>query len=332
MYIINGIDIDELDVNNEKDVRELIKLIRKDVFNNLSVFEQDKIIDKFVELTTSSEGLNKVGFIKGNNKVNAFEPQRMREIIDDLGVEGFKNLLRKSFTEGLVDMSVVRLCEIEDLMKKMEDGTISEDEISNLKDLLHKSSYTSDRDEVEFSTFAILNIYTSSFSTFNEEDKDGDLKLAKDAEPFILSAYISFLASFLSNTHNPIGKMFMKHGLEKTLLGIDDISADIGSLIINHCQENNIAPENAIMAMLNLLKTMATPLDTRLNYESDRIEEVFSGLCAAIFDKPELNDNDDDEYDEDEEESSDESTTKSANADNMESKNNKDIKKLLFDD
>jgi hypothetical protein len=162
---------------------------------------------------------------------------------------------------------------------------------------------------------------------------DKEVTLLRDAEPFINAAYITLLASLISKPDNAIGKMFDKHGFEKVQMSIADLTVKFSNMIIDYSKDNNIAPERTLIALANVIKILAGPLDTSLDtYPDDMLEDVLSNVLAAVYDIDLASSINELRKGSKDDKKNNDSTNKSANADKKESQSDKDIRKLLLDD
>jgi hypothetical protein len=154
-----------------------------------------------------------------------------------------------------------------------------------------------------------------------------DVTMLKDAEPFINAAYVNLLASFIGNKDNAISNMFNKHGFDKTMISLNDLTVKFANLIIEYSKDNDIPPERTMMALMSVIKILAGPINTSLDcYPDDKLDDIIGHILVTTSDG-----NNEDQMD-DLKDTSNDSTTKSANADKKESQDDNDIRKLLLDD
>ena len=316
--------LDNFNPNNRKDVERLLEYLKKDNFNSLSLDEQNKVIDLLIEISNKSAEditVHTIGIEKGSNGVVGLDLNR---IIDKMGYENFRNMMRESISRNGLQISSIGADEFHDLCKKANNGQLSEEETEKLRMVLDSEMVSlkyfahNDQEDVQFSTYSIMHLYFEMLKSAN----DKDIVMLQDAEPFVNAAYITLLGSLLSNNNNPIGKMFNKHGFEKVEVDITTISAQLTELIINFGQDNDIAPERVLIALMNVIKILSAPIHTSLEkYPKDKIGEILSNLLLAVHG-----------IDNDFEVPKNDSTNKSANADKKESNSDNDIRKLLLDD
>ena len=104
-------------------------------------------------------------------------------------------------------------------------------------------------------------------------------------------------------------------------------------MIIDYSKENNIAPESTLIALMNVIKILAGPLDTSLDaYPDDMLEDILSHVLTAVYDIDSPESLDELRKGSKDDKKTNVSTNKSANADKKESQSDDDIRKLLLDD
>ena len=340
----------------KEDIERLFEFLEKDKFSSLSLDEQNELIDIIIDISNdaNNNGNNVKGIGMIKNSIGELESIDIQGTIDEIGYESFRDSIREAILDNNLQITSVSLNEIKDLVEKMKNGTITKEEQLKLDIIMNDRINNNNDEDIEFSTYTVLHSYVSLINKYEQvKDKEEDLNLLKDAEPFVNSAYIALLASFMLRPDNAIGKMFNKHGFKKTQMAINDLSAKLFDIIVNYGKDNDIAPERILVALANVAKFITEPLNTSLDTgedtgEEDILEDLLSFLSiidskAFKKDKKELDLNEDkisecirkvQEGSKKANESNKNkkaSTKKSANADKKESKNN-DIKKLLLDD
>lgn len=322
---------ENFDPRNNEDIERLFSYLEKDKFNSLSFSDQNSVIDTLISISNKDCGdssVETIGMMKGSNGFTDFD---LQSIIDKMGYEPFREMMREAISRGGLTTSSINASEVTDLVEKMKNGTLTEKEREALDAIMsHEHLHCNDQEDIQFSTYSIVHLYTN---LLDQSIKDKEITLLRDAEPFINATYITLLASLISKPDNAIGKMFDKHGFEKLRLSIMDLTVKFSNMIIEYSKDNNIAPERTLLALMNVVKILAAPLDTSLDgYPEDMLEDVLSHVFAAVYDMDPPSSVDElRKVSKDDKENND-STNKSANADKKESQSDNDIRKLLLDD
>lgn len=316
---------------DDKDLERLFSYLDKEKFNSLSLSDQNEVIDTLINISDTSNNpdsnVKTIGMVKGSNGLQNFNIQH---IIDTMGYEPFREMMRKAISEGGLSMNSIPASEVQDLCEKLKNGNITEEEQEKLDMIMHSKFAHNDHEDVQFSTYTILHLYSG---LLDKAFEDKDITLLRDAEPFINSAYITLLASLISKPDNPIGKMFDKHGFGKVQMAITDLTVKFSNLIIDYSKENCIAPERTLIALMNVIKILAGPLDTSLDaYPEDMLEDILSHVLTAVYDIDSPESLDELRKGSKDDKKTNVSTNKSANADKKESQSDDDIRKLLLDD
>lgn len=321
---------ENFDPRNNEDIERLFSYLEKDKFNSLSLSDQNSLIDTLISISNKTYGdssVKTIGMMKGSNGFTNFD---LQSIIDKMGYEPFREMMRETISKGGLTTNSVNASEIKELVEKMKDGTITQEERDALDAIMGSNFHCNDHEDVHFSTYSIIHLYTS---LLNQATNDKEITLLRDAEPFINAAYITLLASLISKPDNAIGKMFDKHGFEKVRLSIMDLTIKFSNMIIEYSKDNNIAPERTLIALTNVIKILADPLDTSLNaYPEDMLEDVLSHVLTATYDMDSSSSVDELRKGSKDDKKNNDSTNKSANADKKESQSDNDIRKLLLDD
>lgn len=314
--------------DNEEDIQELFNYLEKDKFNNLSISEQNQVIDILISISNQVNNGSKIktiGLVRGSDGLTDIGIQKL---IDTVGYEKFRDIMRKTISQGQLQLSSLTPDDLESLYDKIKQGNLSDDELVKLHAILNNTLPNNSVEDVNFSSYTILHLYSSLLA---KNEKESEVKLLADAEPFMTAAYVSLLSAFLSRNDNAIGKMFSKHGFDKTKLAIDNLTAEFTNLIIDYSKEHDLAPERTMIALVNVLRILSSPVDTSMNCPDDKIGDV---LEHVLLGTTELSDGEHaiEEVRKHFNAKTKESTNNSANADIKESNNNHDIRKLLLDD
>lgn len=322
---------ENFDPRNDDDLKRLFSYLEKDKFNSLSFSDQNSVIDTLISISNKDCGdssVKTIGMMKGSNGFTNFD---LQSIIDKMGYEPFREMMREAISKGGLTTSSINASEVTDLVEKMKNGTLTEKEKEALDAIMsHEHLHCNDQEDVQFSTYSIVHLYTN---LLDQSIGDKEVTLLRDAEPFINAAYIALLASLISKPDNAIGKMFDKHGFEKVQMSIIDLTVKFSNMIIDYSKDNNIAPERTLIALANVIKILAGPLDTSLDaYPDDMLEEVLSHVLAVVYDIDPASSVDELRKGSKDNNENNDSTNKSANADKKESQSDKDIRKLLLDD
>jgi hypothetical protein len=318
---------DNFDPKNEDDIERLFSYLEKDKFNSLSLCEQNEVLDILLKISSKehnqTSNVKTIGLVKGKD---GFSDLSIQKIIDDIGYEPFREIMRDTISKGGLQFTALNRDDLRNLHDKAKNGNLSEDEIRKLRELLnvHHNSH----EDVHFSSYTVLHLYSNLLARAKDND---EIQLLSDAEPFINAAYVALLSAFLSRNDNPIGKMFTTHGFEKTKLAIDDLTLKLSDLIIEYSKEHDLAPERTMIALLNVVRTIAEPLETSMDYPKNKVGEVLEHVLIGLsgLDDPSSIDKLGNKLEKDVQE---DSSNNSANADIKESKNDVDIRKLLLDD
>lgn len=315
---------ENFDFEDPKEVERLFSYLDQEKFDSLSLSEQDEVIDTLISLSSKAEEGQNVhtrGFIKGSKGITNFNVQK---IIDEVGYEPFREVMRTAISKGGLKVGTLHMDEIKDLCERAENGTLTDEEEKLLKSLISFRPHINDPEDVQFSAYTVSHLYYG----FVERTKDSkDINALKDAQPFINAAFTNLLAAFIGNKDNAISSMFDKQGLDKVLVSLNDLTIKFANMIIEYSKDNDIAPERTTMALMNVVKILAEPLNTSLDcYPDDKIDDIVGNMLVTVSDE-----NAEDKMD-DLKSTSNDSTTKSANADKKESQDDNDIRKLLLDD
>lgn len=321
---------ENFDPRNNEDIERLFSYLEKDKFNGLSLDDQNSLIDTLISISNKSYGdssVKTIGMMEGSNGFTNFD---LQSIIDKMGYESFREMMREVISKGEFTTSSINASEVIDLVEKMKNGTITQEERDALDAIMGSNFHSNDHEDVHFSTYSIIHIYTH---LLEQETNDKEVTLLRDAEPFINAAYITLLASLISKPDNAIGKMFDKHGFEKVQMSIIDLTVKFSNMIIDYSKDNDIAPERTLIALANIIKILAAPLDTSLDgYPEDMFEDVLSHVLAVVYDIDQPSSVDELRKGSKDDKENNDSTNKSANADKKESQSDNDIRKLLLDD
>lgn len=314
---------------NNEEVKRLFSYLEKDKFNSLSLSDQNSVIDTLINISNKNYGdtsIKTIGMTKGSD---GFTNLDIQSIIDEMGYESFREVMRKAISKGGLSTNSVSASELANLVEKMKNGTITEEEKDVLDAIISNEFCYNSHEDIYFSTYSIIRIYTSLLKELAEDDK---VVLLRDAEPFVSAAYTTLLSSFISKPDNAIGKMFEKHGFEKVQMSILDLAVKFSNIIIEYSKDNDIAPERTLMALMNVIKVLAGPLDTSLDaYPEDTLKDTLSHVLDVVFDAAPDSSLDELRKGSKDEENNDR-INKSANADNKEYQSDNDIRKLLLDD
>ena len=337
--------LENFNIEDPNEIERLFEYLEKDKFSSLSFDEQDELLDFLIDCTNGKMcGSNKVttiGLIQGSK--HGFE---MSNLIDEVGKDKLKDILREAILSDQIHMNKIGLKDVTGAVERLKNGTASEEDMAMLDSIIksktgHPIFSNKDQKDVDFSTFAIIKAYCAYFDF---EDPDDETEFIKDIEPLIQATYCIAMAGIVSDSDNPVGKMFMKHGYFKVQKDIIDLTLKFSDLIVNYSKDNLIAPEKTFLALLNVLKIISGPLNISLdNYNEDKLEDALFHIMFAENEKDHEDidniikdsiDNDDD--DTDQEPISDvvehESDKSLANANKKESKSKPNIRKLLLDD
>lgn len=343
--------LENFNPEDPKDLERLFDYLDKDKFNSLSFDEQDELLDFLIDCTN--------GKMFGSNHVTALGLMKddmhgldMNEIINHVGKDKFKEMIRNAILNGQLHMNTVSSSDVEDILEKLKNGKASKQDMMLLNSIVksktgHGILDSKEQRDVEFSTFAILKAYCTYFDF---EDPDGDNMFIRDIEPFISAAFCIAMASAVSDEGNPLGKMFNKHGYFKVQKDVIDLTLKLSDLIVEYSKEHLIAPEKTFVALLNVLKILSGPMNLSLdNYDADKLEDVLFHIMFAETEKSHqeeklddiikeaiLDEEDEEDDDEDQapvnQEIKNENPKPLANANNKESNTKVDIRKLLLDD
>lgn len=332
--------LDDFDFNNSDDIERLFNCLDRDKFNSLSEFEKDEVIDKLISLSGENPELSMFNALKLVRKGKLID---LEELISEIGLDEVKRLLRETISEGNINVSKLNLSDvkdiqdIEDILQKLKDGNLSDlsnDDYERLLSLresmendLGIKNKKEDKMNLNFSSFALLHLYCD---VIKKNKKDEEVNAIKDAEPFINSAFIATFTSLISN-NNSIKNLYDKHGIEKVRMVIDNDTMKITDILISYCEENDISPERALIALLNSVRVLGGVINTSLEDYDDvkDLQDAFTNILGVFSG---LRDNEEFESKIKNGSKNDISKDyKSANADNKESQKT-DIQKLLFDD
>ena len=305
------------DVDNGNDLKQLMHFMEKEQFIKLTLEEQNAVVDALIKLAQDDGNVKVIGLIKDENGSN----MTPKDMIDRIGLENFRKMLRDAISEGVLSTHSISLKEFRDLCEKASSNTLTDDEKEKFDALVQSHFHYSDRDSLQFTTFALVRAFVS-FVKKDRQSTDDSAHFIEDAEPFIYSAYIALLTSMVTNSSSSFGKMFEKHGFDKVKLSIDNLTYKITNLLIDYSKENDIEPEQLLMALMNATKILAGPLNTSLHID-DNVKELDNDLIQILLNVFDLNIDKQNIYSK--------HSSESANADKSDNKQ-KDIRKLLFDD
>lgn len=254
---------------------ELMELITSKEFSDLSESEQDKLLDELIDLSVENakKGLA-IGmlFDKGN------ETLTLGEALNHFTRDEIRNLLRKALTGNAVQVSKLNEDDLQDLLHRLENGEITEEDKILLKtlapDILAK-------EQSMMQSFDQFDLLTSFLEFYEKEDASAGLISKKVApEPFINNAKCLVLACALADKSSNIRHIFEKHGIDRVMLMVKDILEDLTTIIIGYGQENDKDPTLVMLALCEVLKIMTSV--SRINSKNMPIDQ-FKTLAEALF-------------------------------------------------
>lgn len=265
--------------DTEKLVR-LFKCLNKEHFDSLSFDEQEKLLDEIVDTIEENNIPNNIVMQMINNNT---EKLTFKDILEKLGKDEFKKMLRDAISKDAFIETTIDLDDIKNVIEKSKKGlplTEREKDILKIIDGIMDSKM-SKKEDVGFTTFAILKILSGIIRQGSNKKDDDPLLYLKDLEPVVLASYIYSIACCLNNPSTIMSKTFRKHGLGKAMLTTYNTALSLSEHIIDYFKENNIEPEEAIVSLLYTVKTITAPLDMTLEgVDNDKIESLLESLLT----------------------------------------------------
>lgn len=311
--------------------KELLKNLRKDVFSSLSFEEQEKTLNELVRVLRQQQQTPGISSVFGmKNDDNKLVNVNIEDIINDMGEEAFKEMLRSAIMNDGFHFSALNKNDLENLLEKAKNGELSDEDKELLEAMfLEKHEHP---DHVNFSTYVILRTISGLLDDCDDEEINKDF--VRNPEPFAEALLTVITASLICNKDNAVGKMFHNHGLTKALSMDVDRVPEVADLLIEYFKKEDIAPERGLLIITTVLKILVSAMHINYkNIKTEDLEEYFSDLYSAIMFSTDDNNEKLKQIINGSNNKSEDSDNKSPNGDKSESESKKvDIRKLLLDD
>ena len=253
---------------------ELMELITSKDFNDLSESEQDKLLDELIDLSVENA---KKGLAIGMLFDQGNETLTLGEALNHFTRDEIRNLLRKALTGNAVQVSKLNEDDLQDLLHRLENGEITEEDKILLKtlapDILTK-------EQSMMQSFDQFDLLTSFLEFYEKEDTPTGVSKKVVPEPFINNAKCLILACALADKTSNIRHIFEKHGIDRVMLMVRDILEDLTTIITGYGQENDKDPTLVMLALCEVLKIMTNV--SRINSKYMPIDQ-FKTLAEALF-------------------------------------------------
>lgn len=269
-------------MNARNDFEDFTEKLNPDVFEKLSEEEQDAVLEEFINISTrknivESDGAKNMGmgFTSDGNSVNAIN---MEELIDKIGRDGVKNIIRKAIEERSIQSIKVdgeKAREIIDKLNKGEKLTMEEEAI--MRAVMDRMQTHNPKD-IDFSAYSIIRTVNE---LFEKDSIDDNVHFVNSMEPFTQAAYYYAIATAISNHPiNEIGKLFKKQGLEKTKLYIDSKVGSFLEMIVQYAKDNDISPVSMAVYLLRASNIIFAGVDNAFTLNNLTNNNAF--LCGVF--------------------------------------------------
>jgi len=260
----------------------LASMLEKDTFAGLSSSEQDKILDEFLKVLKDYEN--------GEYDTDPFSIysehgnpiKTLHKLINAIGEDEFKKVIKEGILSGSFSLEQIPISEVKKIGEKVRNGTATEKEIALFESITEKARLASlknnDPKDIENTGYKYLEGFVDVY-----EKNRSNKHFVKDLEPLIDLTFSSVLAALMSDERTSIGKLFNKRGISKLSYVIGDITQKLSEIIISYAQENNISPDEIVIALLHMVKLISGPVDISLTeFKAGTLEEVIKSVMIIF--------------------------------------------------